>query len=156
MLEAMTTYPTIPPGRNYIHLDELSDGLAFVAYAALQNYRTICVVPDQDLANYATLVSSELEFIAHFTERCQLESLTHAKVHRIETGLQFKQISWTSCNLEPASFNIFITPHKKFTINAALFEPLSPDCIIYWGQPSITYYRKLSSKDTRQNLSNFI
>ncbi|CEL56011.1 hypothetical protein RSOLAG1IB_02025 [Rhizoctonia solani AG-1 IB] len=124
MLEAMTTYPTIPPGRNYIHLDELSDGLAFVAYAALQNYRTICVVPDQDLANYATL----------------LESLTHAKVHRIETGLQFKQISWTSCNLEPASFNIFITPHKKFTINAALFEPLSPDCIIYWGQPSITYY----------------
>ncbi|CAE6442636.1 unnamed protein product [Rhizoctonia solani] len=45
LLEVMRSYPSFPPGKNYIHLDQPSDALAFIAYMALQARRVVCMVP---------------------------------------------------------------------------------------------------------------
>ncbi|KAG8725885.1 hypothetical protein FRC11_001257, partial [Ceratobasidium sp. 423] len=47
LLETIKSYPTIPPGRNYVNLDHESDSLAFIAYLALQVTSVICLIPDQ-------------------------------------------------------------------------------------------------------------
>ncbi|CAE6510179.1 unnamed protein product [Rhizoctonia solani] len=123
LLEIMKSHLMIPPGRNYIHLDQSSDGLAFIAYMALQAKRIICVVPDYRLGTYSQL----------------LKSLTHAGVHRLDTPEQFKYASQITATFDPSSYNIFLTPYNKFVLNAPLFQLVSPDCILHWGQPSGAY-----------------
>ncbi|KEP50255.1 hypothetical protein V565_083380 [Rhizoctonia solani 123E] len=124
LLNAMKSHLLIPPGWNYIHLDQSSDALAFIAYMALQANRIICIVPDYRLGTYAQL----------------LKSLTHASIHRLDTPEQFKHTSERIARLDPSSFNVFFTPYSKFIVNAALFQLLSPDCILHWDQPASAYY----------------
>ncbi|CAE6465936.1 unnamed protein product [Rhizoctonia solani] len=124
LLEAMKLYPTIPPGRNYIYFDQDSDGLAFIAYMALQAHRIICMVPDDILDAYLSL----------------LQSFTHAKVHCADTPEQFTSISATLGPLNVNYYDILCTPRSKFIFNAPSFYQLFPDCILHWGAPSSSYY----------------
>ncbi|CAE6485824.1 unnamed protein product [Rhizoctonia solani] len=119
--EVMKLQYSIPAGRNYIYLDQSSDGLAFIAYMALQATRVICIVPDYSLDAYSRL----------------LKSLTHASVHRLHTPEQFSHVSET---IDPSSYNIFFIPSSQFSLGADVFALLSPDCIIHWGQPASTFY----------------
>ncbi|CAE6512379.1 unnamed protein product, partial [Rhizoctonia solani] len=113
----------IPPGRNYIRLIRPSDALAFIAYMALQANRIVCVVPDHLLGTYSKL----------------LKSLTRASIHYVDTPETIKRVSATFGALKSASCGIFLTPYGKFISNVALFQPLSPDCILHWGRPSSAY-----------------
>ncbi|CAE6512370.1 unnamed protein product [Rhizoctonia solani] len=120
-LEMMGSCPTIPPGRNYIHLDQPSDAFAFIAYMALQVRRIICLVSSHRQEAYAKL----------------LRSLTHAKVHCIDTPRQFDYISM---ELETPASDILLTPCNNFTMNWRWIQQSNPDCIIHWTQPANIYY----------------
>ncbi|CAE6490733.1 unnamed protein product [Rhizoctonia solani] len=114
------SHPPIPPGRNYIHLDESSAVLAFIAYMALRVERIICVIPDNCLGLYPELFTS----------------LTHATIHlldALEDGLA------AADNIDPASCHIFFVPYNLSNLDT--FIPiLSPDCIVYFAPPAGAFY----------------
>ncbi|KAH7325329.1 hypothetical protein B0J17DRAFT_229959 [Rhizoctonia solani] len=120
-LTTMQLDSIIPPGRNYIHLDEASDALAFIAYATLQANRIACFIRDDLLDRYSQL----------------LPSLTHSHIDRIDTTDQIKRIARTRNNFfAPTSYSIALTPASKFNASAISFKSMSPDCILFWGQPA--------------------
>ncbi|KAH7325333.1 hypothetical protein B0J17DRAFT_772454 [Rhizoctonia solani] len=119
-LENVESHPPIPPGRNYIHLDEPPAVLAFIAYMALRVERIICAVPDDCLELYSELFTS----------------LTHATIHLLgvlEDGLA------AADNIDPASCHIFFAPYNLSNLDA--FVPiLSPDCVLYFSPPASAFY----------------
>ncbi|KAF8685528.1 hypothetical protein RHS04_00418 [Rhizoctonia solani] len=124
LLDAMNLYPRIPSGRNYIYFDQDSDGLAFVAYMALQANRIVCLIPDDIVDGFSKL----------------LKSLTHANVHRADTPEQFTHILADIGPLNTNYYDIFCTSRSKFILNAPTFLLLCPDYILHWGLPSSSYY----------------
>jgi hypothetical protein len=90
----MNSYPRIPAGRNYIYFDQDSDGLAFMAYMALQVNRIICVVPDNVLSDYSSLVCFRLGCLNSWLNNISCDRLHTQKctvlTHRINSRL-FRQ-----------------------------------------------------------------
>ncbi|CAE6486355.1 unnamed protein product [Rhizoctonia solani] len=124
LTEVMKSHPTIPPGRNYIHLDGPSDALAFIAYMALQAQRIVCVVPSQRQDACAKL----------------LKSLTYANIHIIDTPNQYQDLSTRLGKINAASFDILLTPCGEFTFNAKWVKQSSPDCVLHWSHPASGYF----------------
>ncbi|KEP46521.1 hypothetical protein V565_194670 [Rhizoctonia solani 123E] len=120
----MSSHTVIPPGRNYIHLDNASDALAFVAYMALQAHRIVCVVPSQRQDACAKL----------------LKSITHANIHLIDTPKQYDNLSTTLGTLNHTSYDILLTPCGDFTLNTRWVQQSKPDCILHWSQPANAYF----------------
>ncbi|CAE6477398.1 unnamed protein product [Rhizoctonia solani] len=114
----MKSYPTIPPGRNYIQLNQASDAFAFIAYMALQAKRIVCLAPNQ------------------FTNTCAelLKSLTLASIHRITTVHDFKRVSATmGSNFISDLCNILVV--SPDLLDLVSFEGIHSDCILHWNQP---------------------
>ncbi|CUA68937.1 Thyroid adenoma-associated protein homolog [Chlorocebus aethiops] [Rhizoctonia solani] len=124
LIEVMKSHPTIPPGRNYIHLDGPSDALAFIAYMALQAQRIVCVVPSQRQDACAKL----------------LKSLTYANIHIIDTPNQYQDLSTRLGKINATSFDILLTPCGEFTFNAKWVKQSSPDCVLHWSHPASGYF----------------
>ncbi|KAJ1300091.1 hypothetical protein OPQ81_002573 [Rhizoctonia solani] len=116
--------PTIPPGHNYIQLDQHSDSLAFIAYMSLQFRKVVCLVSSHRQEIYAKL----------------LKSLTHASIHCIDTPNQYNYVSTTLETPNLASYHILLTPCNNVLINWAWIQRSHPDCIIHWTQPANIYY----------------
>ncbi|CAE6465945.1 unnamed protein product [Rhizoctonia solani] len=119
--------------RNYIHLDQDSDALAFIAYMIVKANRVICIAPEDIIDAH----SEKLQF------------LTLANIYHAYVPQQFKRIAERLYTLsDMASHNIVLTPANKFILNAGSFKQLSPDCILHWGPPTSAYHyrsRVLSS-----------
>ncbi|CAE6504312.1 unnamed protein product [Rhizoctonia solani] len=116
----LKSHSIIPSGRNYIDLDQESDGLAFIAFMALQANRIICLIPDHLLNSYPEL----------------LKSLTRAKIHRADTPEQLNRVVGSRVDFfAPTSYSIALTPSSKFMANAVSYGRMAPDCVLHWGEP---------------------
>ncbi|KAL5634360.1 hypothetical protein ACGC1H_002428 [Rhizoctonia solani] len=134
LLKDMKSCPTIPSGRNYIHLDQASDAVAYIAYMALQFNRVVCVVPTQHFGTCADL----------------LKSLTNANIHRVVKPGQSGKASTTTSSPSPAPDGIFLTPCDNFLPAWGRLEESNPDCILHWSQPASVY-----SITTRRMVDSF-
>ncbi|KAG9095127.1 hypothetical protein FS749_011031, partial [Ceratobasidium sp. UAMH 11750] len=57
--ESVSSYPKLPSGRNYIHLEENFDALPIISYMALASRKTICLVPSSgSLSSYKTILNA--------------------------------------------------------------------------------------------------
>ncbi|KAG9095885.1 hypothetical protein FRC06_009320 [Ceratobasidium sp. 370] len=106
--ESVNNYPKLPPGRNYIHLEESFDALPIISYMALASRKTICLVPSSgSLSSYQTI----------------LNAITGLKVFEQAID-QF---------LDATSPTILLLP---FTAIPAVFRQTAQvDCVVHWGWP---------------------
>ncbi|KDN40290.1 hypothetical protein RSAG8_08200, partial [Rhizoctonia solani AG-8 WAC10335] len=122
IIDVMKSYPTMPPGRNYIHLELESDAFAFMAYMTLQAHRIICLIPD------------------HLMKTCSelLQSLTNGNIYRVHSFKQFQSHSVAFGAIsQPISCNVMLVP--PIFVNLLASSRISPDCVLHWGQPSSAY-----------------
>ncbi|EUC62803.1 hypothetical protein RSOL_455500 [Rhizoctonia solani AG-3 Rhs1AP] len=124
LVKDMKSCPIIPPGRNYIQLDQASDAVAYIAYMALQFNRVVCVVPTQ---LFGTCADSKLK------------SLSNANLHRVVKPGQSGKTSAATSSPNSAPKGIFLTPCDKFIPAWGRLEESNPDCILHWSHPASLY-----------------
>ncbi|EUC62802.1 hypothetical protein RSOL_455490 [Rhizoctonia solani AG-3 Rhs1AP] len=122
LVNSLKSYPVIPPGRNYMHLDHESDAFAFIAYMTLQFHRIICLVPEQ-------LMDICLK---------SLQYLVDVNVYRVNSFSQFRSQSVAfGAVSKPNMCNLMLVPPLFLNFVSSSF--ISPDCVLHWGQPSSAY-----------------
>ncbi|CEL56010.1 hypothetical protein RSOLAG1IB_02024 [Rhizoctonia solani AG-1 IB] len=123
LLEVMRSYPSFPPGKNYIHLDQPSDALAFIAYMALQARRVVCMVP-------TSLPNAHVQI---------LKSLTHANVYYVNGSCDYTNYLTTRTKTDLTSYDILLTPCTNYLSNYRWMQESCPDCILHWTRPANVY-----------------
>ncbi|CAE6448235.1 unnamed protein product [Rhizoctonia solani] len=112
----------IPPGRNYIHLDQPPDALRFIAYVARQVDKIVCVIHEEGT------VGAKMR---------ELEELTSAKVYCIFKSSQVKPLQKRFHNqLKPAPPIIAMIPSSL--LSSTVYKDFRSDGVLYWGPPPNT------------------
>ncbi|CAE7114035.1 unnamed protein product [Rhizoctonia solani] len=118
LLQSAESYPALPMGRNFIHLEHGSDGFAFIAYMGLQFRKIICLIPDQLMNTCSSL----------------LRSFAYANIFRVHSFSDFRSLSVAFATMTmPNSFNIMLVP--PIFMNLLSSSYITPDCVLHWGQP---------------------
>ncbi|KAG8749771.1 hypothetical protein FRC11_011053 [Ceratobasidium sp. 423] len=112
----------IPPGRNYIHLDQPSDALRFIAYMARQVDKIVCAIHEEGTIG---------------PKMRELEELTSANVYCVFKSSQIKPLQKRfHGQFKPAPPIIALIPSSLFSDN--VYKDFRSDCVLYWGPSSHT------------------
>ncbi|KAH7325337.1 hypothetical protein B0J17DRAFT_230454 [Rhizoctonia solani] len=114
-------------GRYWIRFHQKLDGASFMAYMALQNIKTVCIISNQKslMSAYAKALESITKFTVFHPTNPGCLQLTDPLVQSFITSAS------------PAI--LLLSPDRPLEIS---LMDLHMDCVVYWGMPwSAEYYR---------------